>query len=129
MEINVPKDIVLYCNRVQLGQVLVNIIVNASQAIKASRRDTLGLIRITAAQRGQNIMISIENNGPDIPEDSLDKIFEPFYTTKDVGQGTGLGLSISYDIIVNKHHGSIKASSAPGEGVTFTITLPVIKDL
>ncbi len=129
VEINVPKDIVLYCNRVQLGQVLVNIIVNASQAIKASRRDTLGLIRITAAQRGQNIMISIENNGPDIPEGSLDKIFEPFYTTKDVGQGTGLGLSISYDIIVNKHHGSIKASSAPEEGVTFTITLPVIKDL
>jgi signal transduction histidine kinase len=54
------------------------------------------------------------------------KIFEPFFTTKDIGQGTGLGLSISYDIIVNKHNGSIDVASEFGTGATFTIVLPIV---
>jgi signal transduction histidine kinase len=129
VEIDVPKDIILYCNRIQIGQVFVNIIVNASQAIKAMHRNTMGLIKISARQKEKYIIIKISNNGPEIPAENLNKIFEPFYTTKDVGQGNGLGLSISYDIIVNKHFGSIEASSEPDKGVTFTITLPVVAAL
>jgi len=124
VEINVPKEIILYCNRVQIGQVFVNILVNAAQAIKSMQRTTMGQISISAKQLGKKIVIQIENNGPDISEENLLKIFEPFYTTKDVGQGTGLGLSITYDIIVNKHYGSIDVKNVPGKGVVFTIMLP-----
>jgi len=124
VEINVPKEIILYCNRVQIGQVFVNILVNAAQAIKSMQRTTMGQINISAKQIGKKILIQIENNGPDISEKNLLKIFEPFYTTKDVGQGTGLGLSITYDIIVNKHYGSIDVKNVPGKGVVFTIMLP-----
>lgn len=126
VEINVPKDISLYCNRVQIGQVLVNILVNAAQAIKSMKRNTMGLIKISAKQVGKNLLLQIENDGPQISEENLLKIFDPFYTTKDIGQGTGLGLSISYDIIVNKHSGSIDVKNQPDRGVIFTITLPLI---
>ncbi|MDF2539536.1 MAG: response regulator receiver sensor signal transduction histidine kinase [Herbinix sp.] len=126
IETDIPKDINLYCNRIQIGQVLVNILVNAAQAIQSQKRGNMGLIKITGRKSGKNIIIIIENNGPEIPKEHLIRIFEPFYTTKVVGQGTGLGLSISYDIIVNKHSGFIEATSEPGKGVTFTIILPVI---
>jgi signal transduction histidine kinase len=101
-------------------------LVNAAQAIMSVHRNTMGLIKIYARKIFQNIVIQIENNGPNIPEKNLDKIFEPFFTTKDVGQGTGLGLSISYDIIVNKHSGTIDVKNIPGNGVLFILILPVI---
>jgi signal transduction histidine kinase len=126
VEIDVPKDLLLYCNRVQIGQVIVNILVNAAQAIKSLKRNTMGLITIKAGKINQKIMIEIQNNGPAISEENIMKIFEPFYTTKDIGQGTGLGLSISYDIIVNKHFGSIDVKSDMDKGVTFTIQLPAV---
>jgi signal transduction histidine kinase len=126
IELNVPDDITLYCNRIQIGQVFVNIIVNAAQAIKSQSRNTLGKIRIKAKQIEQEIIIEIVDDGPGIPEENLLKIFEPFFTTKEIGQGTGLGLSISYDIIVNKHNGSIDVKSELGKGTAFTIILPIV---
>ena len=63
------------------------------------------------------------DNGDGIPEKVLDKIFQPFFTTKPSGQGTGLGLSLSYDII-KAHNGEIKVNNMPGEGVEFVISLP-----
>lgn len=127
VSIDVPSDIMLYCNRIQLGQVLVNILVNASQAIKSENRKTMGLIKISARKEHKKIQLQIYNDGPNISEDSLNRIFDPFYTTKEVGQGTGLGLSITYDIIVNKHSGSIEAANDPTKGVIFTILLPEIE--
>jgi two-component system NtrC family sensor kinase len=59
-----------------------------------------------------------------MPEEVKNRIFEPFYTTKDVGKGTGLGLSISWEI-VQRHNGEIEVTSAPGEGTTFRVTLPI----
>src|SRR5690606_11400032 len=100
-------DIILYCNGVQIAQVFVNILVNAAQAIKSQNRRKMGKIRVSARQSGNNIIIQFEDDGPGIPQENLSKIFEPFFTTKEIGKGTGLGLSISYDIIVNKHNGSI----------------------
>jgi signal transduction histidine kinase len=126
IEFEVPEDIILYCNRIQISQVLVNIILNAAQAIKSQNRDGKGLIRISAIILDQNIIIQIKDDGPGIPEDNLPKIFTPFFTTKEIGQGTGLGLSVSYDIIVNKHNGSIDVESELGKGAAFTITLPIV---
>lgn len=124
--IDVQDDIFLYCNRIQLGQVFVNILVNAAQAIKSQNRSSLGRITIKARQIEQNIKIEFIDDGPGIPEEYLLKVFEPFFTTKEIGQGTGLGLSISYDIIVNKHNGSIDVKSELGKGATFTIILPIV---
>ncbi len=126
IELQVPDDITLYCNRIQISQVFVNIILNAAQAIKSQNRLNLGTINIRAEQIGQDIQIEFQDDGPGIPSDNLLKIFEPFYTTKEIGQGTGLGLSITYDIIVNKHSGSIDVKSELGKGATFTLLLPIV---
>ncbi|NLP33580.1 MAG: response regulator [Clostridiales bacterium] len=126
IEIDVPDDIILYCNGVQLAQVFVNILVNAAQAIKSQNRSDMGKIRVTARHTDNSIVIQFEDDGPGIPKENLSKIYEPFFTTKDIGKGTGLGLSISYDIIVNKHNGSIQVQSEYGHGCIFTIILPVI---
>jgi signal transduction histidine kinase len=126
VELDVPDDILLYCNRVQIGQVFINLILNAAQAIKSQKREAMGTIKISAQKVEENIIIQFADNGPGIPEDHMLKIFEPFFTTKDIGQGTGLGLSISYDIIVNKHNGSIDVASEFGTGAIFTIVLPIV---
>lgn len=107
------------CNRYQLGQAIMNIIMNALQAIKEK-----GIIKITTYQKENDIYIEISDNGIGIPEQNLPKIFEPFFTTKEVGKGTGLGLSFAYNIIKN-HNGTIKVNSKINEGTTFTIKLPV----
>lgn len=109
----------------QVNQVILNIIINATHAIKARGLDSLGLITVSTYADDQFVYCSIEDNGGGIPEAIRKDIFNPFFTTKPVGQGTGLGLSISYDIIVNKHYGKILCSSEVGEGSTFIIKLPL----
>jgi Signal transduction histidine kinase regulating C4-dicarboxylate transport system len=126
IKLDIPEDIILYCNRVQLEQVFINIILNAVQAIKSQGRSSFGTINITARKIYPNIQIEFIDDGPGIPPEYLHKVFEPFFTTKEIGQGTGLGLSISYDIIVNKHHGSLDVKSEPGKGAAFIITLPIV---
>lgn len=123
--IDIPEEMVVYCNKVQIGQVLLNILINASQAIQSQGREHLGKIKISADIQKEYINIFIEDDGPGMSEDHLEKIFDPFFTTKDIGSGTGLGLSISYDIIVNKHNGIIDVKTELGKGTTFIIKLPV----
>lgn len=122
--VNVEENSVVYCNEVQLGQVLINIIVNAAQAIKSQHRKDMGRIEVRGYRYFDTLIIEVTDDGPGIPDEVLDKIFDPFFTTKDVGEGTGLGLSISYDIITNKHGGVITVESTPGMGTLFRITLP-----
>jgi two-component system NtrC family sensor kinase len=71
------------------------------------------------------ILISVKDNGPGIPQKVLDKIFQPFFTTKPTGQGTGLGLSLSYDI-VKAHGGELKVETKEGEGAEFIVQLPSV---
>ena len=125
----IPQDI---------GRVVLNLITNAFYAaslpskggfkdpdykheptvwIKTSKTPPLG-------GRGAGVLISVRDNGPGIPQKVLDKIFQPFFTTKPSGQGTGLGLSLSYDI-VKAHGGEIKVETKEGEGTEFIISLPV----
>ncbi|NOX87625.1 MAG: HAMP domain-containing protein [Calditrichaeota bacterium] len=110
----------LYLVSDQLLQVFLNIMINALDALKNGK----GTIEINTAQSGQNVIITIKDDGMGIPEDHLNKIFEPFFTTKEVGHGTGLGLSVSYGIIKN-FNGKIEVQSKVGEGSRFTIKLPL----
>jgi signal transduction histidine kinase len=71
------------------------------------------------------VEIIVKDNGNGIPQNIIDKIFQPFFTTKPTGQGTGLGLSLTYDIITKEHNGIITVESKEGEGTEFTIQLPV----
>ena len=75
---------------------------------------------------GERIRVEVADTGVGIPRDQLNRIFDPFYTTKGPKRGTGLGLSISYGII-EEHNGRLSAHSAPGEGTTFVIELPVVR--
>lgn len=129
ISIDIPDDIIIYCNRIQLGQVFVNIILNSAQAIKSQARSDLGSIKIIARKEDQKIIVWFIDDGPGISEEHILKVFEPFFTTKEIGQGTGLGLSISYDIIVNKHRGTIDVNSTFGKGATFIITLPIVTEV
>ena len=103
----------------ELEQVLFNLINNALDAMEK----TGGTLTITTRLKGAAFIIEVSDDGPGIPEATLEKIFDPFFTTKPVGKGTGLGLSICYGII-NKMGGEIRVSSAVGTGTTFVITLP-----
>lgn len=108
----------------QINQGLLNLILNAAYAIKEKGLPELGLITVRTYLTDGTVCCSIQDNGKGIPAEIQKDIFNPFFTTKPVGQGTGLGLSISYDIIVNKHQGKINFSSIEGEGTTFFIQLP-----
>lgn len=109
----------VWCNIGQLNQVFMNLLINAAQAISEH-----GEIRIATRRAGDEIRIDITDSGCGIPSDELPRIFEPFYTTKEVGKGTGLGLSSAYDI-VHQHDGRIEVASEVGRGTTFTIHLPI----
>ncbi|MEM6320555.1 MAG: two-component regulator propeller domain-containing protein [Bacteroidota bacterium] len=117
----------IHCQISRLNQVFLNIINNSIQAIDAKfngSTDNLGLIRIHTKRNLDTIKISIQDNGCGMDEKTQKRLFEPFYTTKDVGQGTGLGLSISYGII-EQHHGKIEVNSQPNKGTKFCIYLPI----
>ena len=115
----------IICNAGQINQVVLNLLVNAAQAIKSQERDDRGLITIKTYSTDNKVVCEISDNGPGIEAENLQHIFDPFFTTKPIGTGTGLGLSISYDIIATKHNGKLLVDSTVGEGTTFTIELPV----
>lgn len=110
------------CSPGKINQVFMNILANAIQAIQPDE----GTITIATRlhEEKDQISVTIQDTGGGIPEDIQDKIFEPFYTTKDVGKGTGLGLSISYSI-VQDHNGEIEVKSKKGVGTQFVIYLPL----
>ena len=108
----------ILCHPGQLNQVFLNLLVNAGQAIVPP-----GEILLRCRHDDAYVYASVSDTGKGIPEEIKDRIFDPFYTTKDVGQGTGLGLSISYEII-KKHRGELLVESVVGVGTTFTVKLP-----
>lgn len=106
-----------------LGRVLLNIINNAFQAVKGTTAKPE--VTVTTVNKGDKVLISIKDNGPGIPSEMKEKIFQPFFTTKPTGEGTGLGLSMSYEIINKGHNGRIEVKSSINEGTEFIITLPI----
>lgn len=111
----------------QINQVLLNIIVNAAQAIRSQGRKEKGMIQIKTYATDEHVVCQITDNGPGILPEHMSKIFQPFFTTKPAGKGTGLGLSLSQEIVVNKHKGQLLVDSSPGQGATFTIKLPKVQ--
>ena len=109
-------------SRTRLGQVFLNLIVNAAQAIPEGRTAD-NRIEIAIREIGPEIVVEVTDTGAGIAAEHLERIFDPFFTTKPVGAGTGLGLSISREIVAG-HGGSLAARSAPGAGTTMTVRLP-----
>ncbi len=109
----------------QLQQVFLNLIVNAETEMNLVRGS--GKLSIKTQRIENNIRISFKDDGPGIAEENLERIFNPFFTTRQVGQGTGLGLSVCYGI-VSEHGGRIYAESKPGKGATFIVELPIITE-
>ncbi len=115
----IPQDI---------GRVILNLITNAFYVVnEKSNQNIVGYeptVKVSTKKEGNKVLISVKDNGNGIPQKILDKIFQPFFTTKPTGQGTGLGLSLSYDI-VKAHGGELKVETKKGEGSDFVIQLPV----
>ena len=107
-------------DRALLTQVLVNLAVNAIQAMPEG-----GRLQIETRREKNNVILAVRDNGTGISDDIKDKIFMPFFTTKDVGNGTGLGLSVVHGI-VSSHGGTINIESTPGVGTQFTIAFPSV---
>ncbi|MGH8201334.1 MAG: sensor histidine kinase [Steroidobacteraceae bacterium] len=111
----------------EFNQALLNIIVNAAHAVgeAVAGTDRRGLITIATAVDRDEVVVSVSDTGPGIPEGIQDKIFDPFFTTKDVGQGSGQGLAIARAVIVERHGGRLTFETERGRGTTFVIRLPI----
>jgi two-component system NtrC family sensor kinase len=115
----IPQDI---------GRVILNLITNAFYAVAEKKKLIVGdyepVVTVSTEKNFNKVFIKVADNGIGIPQKVLDKIFQPFFTTKPTGQGTGLGLSLSYDI-VKAHGGELKVETIEGEGSSFMVVLPV----
>src|SRR5881398_2178254 len=109
------------------SRVLLNLFNNAFYAVNEKKKQLNGtfeaLVPVTTQKQNGSIVVKVTDNGNGIPQNIINKIYQPFFTTKPTGQGTGLGLSLSYDII-KAHGGKINVDSKEGEGSEFTIELP-----
>ena len=114
------------CHLGDLNQVFLNLLVNAAHAIAdvVKQTDKKGRIRVETKTEGEFVVVTIGDTGAGIPEGIRDRIFEPFFITKQVGKGTGQGLALVRAIIVEKHSGSLTFASEMGKGTTFSIRIP-----
>lgn len=113
------------CMGGEVSQVVLNLIVNAAHAIQAAGREEKGVISVATGLRGNYAEIRVTDNGTGIPAKAQPYVFNPFFTTKDVGKGTGQGLAICQDVIVGKHRGELFFETEEGAGTTFVIRLPL----
>ncbi|MGD9128004.1 MAG: HAMP domain-containing sensor histidine kinase, partial [Planctomycetia bacterium] len=116
----------------EFNQVILNLIVNAAQAILEGADESStpqGTITISTTHENDWVEVRIQDTGTGIPEEIRSKVFDHFFTTKGVGKGTGQGLAIAYSIIVEKHGGTINFESEVGEGTTFIVRLPLAMDV
>jgi signal transduction histidine kinase len=112
-----------------IGRVILNLITNAFYAVmdkkKLQPEGYEPTVIVSTKKIDNKIIVNVKDNGTGIPQKALDKIFQPFFTTKPTGQGTGLGLSLSYDIVTKGHGGEIKVETKEGEYTGFSVILPV----
>ena len=115
---DVPPSVPAFeCDPEQMKQVILNLAINAVQAMTEP-----GEIVLSARQSGSSVAIGVRDQGPGIPEENMDKIFNPFFTTKDAG--TGLGLSVVYQI-ATQHGGTVTTGRNPDRGMTFSLVVPL----
>lgn len=118
---NETNELTIEADADQLKQIFMNLISNACESLETSE---IKLVNINLKRNDENIIIEVTDTGSGIPQENLNKIFTPFFTTKKIGKGTGLGLAITYGII-KMHKGDIKVKSVVDKGTSFTITLPI----
>ncbi|MFC2146544.1 two-component regulator propeller domain-containing protein, partial [Acidobacteriota bacterium] len=114
------------CYPGELIQVFMNLLINAADAIQEKGKP--GLIKITTSYNDSEVIIAIADNGCGIPDEIKDNIYNPFFTTKEVGKGTGQGLSLVHNIVTQRHKGRIYFESQVGEGTTFYVHLPLPRE-
>lgn len=132
MKLNCDPNLPLApCLPDEFNQVILNLIINAAHAIAdvGNDSDRLGEITISSSAGDAWVEIRISDTGTGIPEEIRPKIFESFFTTKEVGRGSGQGLAISRSIIVDKHGGTLDFETEPGKGTTFIVRLPLASEL
>jgi signal transduction histidine kinase len=119
---DIPEELDIYADVQKLQEVLLNLLLNASQAMP----NEVGRITVTAAEdkRAKQVEIMVKDTGCGIPDEHMQYLFDPFFSTKEVGYGTGLGLSVAHGII-EQHKGTLSVESRVGEGSVFTIRLPL----
>ena len=118
----------VWCLPGEFNQVVLNMIVNAVHAIQGvidEDSGDKGAISVSTRRVGEEVEVRISDTGSGIPEEVRGRIFDPFFTTKEVGRGTGQGLAIAYNVVVDKHQGSITLETEMGKGTTFIIRLPL----
>ena len=112
-----------------IGRVILNLITNAFYAVMEKKKlhpeGYEPTVTVSTEKIDNKIIVNVKDNGTGIPQKALDKIFQPFFTTKPTGQGTGLGLSLSYDIVTKGHGGELKVETKEGEYTAFSVILPV----
>lgn len=113
------------CYAGQLNQVFMNLLTNAVDALEEYRRSSPVIQICTSMLDSQHICIRVIDNGGGMTEAVQKRLFDPFFTTKPVGKGTGMGLSISYQIITERHGGSLQCFSSPGQGAEFVVNIPI----
>ena len=113
------------CTKTEIEQVVLNLLQNAVHAMMETAKIRVPQLVIRTSCNEHSVRIEVEDNGPGLSPDIQKRIFEPFYTTKEVGKGTGLGLSVSYMIITNNHKGSVEVISEPDQGARFIVRLPL----
>jgi len=124
VELDVPVMPHVVCYGSEIGQVFINLIVNAAHAMEA-KHDGRGRLGVRSRIDGGDAVIEISDTGIGIPETIRHRIFDAFFTTKDVGRGTGQGLAISRSIVVDRHGGTLTCESTMGVGTTFRVRIPV----
>ena len=116
----------VWCNLADINQVLLNLVVNAVHAMAAQQTAAggRGTLTVRTQQDGDDILLEVSDTGTGIPPEIADRVFDQFFTTKEVGKGTGQGLALAHALIHDRHAGSITFESAPGTGTTFRVRLP-----
>jgi len=129
METNFDSTLpMIHCLPDQLNQAVLNLIINCAHAIEetgASVSTCPGRISVSTSHDAEWVEIRVSDTGGGIPEEICGRVFDPFFTTKAVGKGTGQGLSIVHDVVVQKHGGTVDFISAPDQGTTFIVRLPI----
>jgi two-component system, NtrC family, sensor kinase len=116
----------VWCRGSEIRQVLLSLLVNAAQAIKGMGAGVKGRIRIASRRVGSDVEIRISDSGPGVPPELRSKIFEPLFTTREVGSGTGQGLATAYQIMTQRHQGSLALEESDAAGATFVLRLPLV---
>jgi signal transduction histidine kinase len=120
IQADLPK---IYASNTEINQVILNLVKVCCQSMMAHSKKQIIKIKLSSAN--SKVKLELSDNGPGLDEETQKKIFEPFFTSKNIGEGVSMGLSVSYKIIVDSHKGDLTISSEENGGTTFTIMLPV----